>query len=61
MKILITGVYGIVGSYLCEKLKGKHEIVGIGRRQEYDGCGKYYSCDITDKNQVEKILEENKD
>ena len=61
MKILITGVYGIVGSYLCEKLKQNHEVIGIGRRKEYDKCNKYYSCDITDKAQIENVLKENKD
>lgn len=61
MKILITGVYGIVGSYLCSELKKDHEIIGIGRKESYDGCNKYYSCDITDKNQLENIMSENKD
>lgn len=61
MKILITGVYGTVGSYLCEELKSNHEIIGIGRRESYDGCHKYYSCDITDKNQLENIIKENND
>ena len=36
MKILITGAYGIVGSYLCKELKNEHEIIGIGRRKKYD-------------------------
>ena len=61
MKILITGVYGTVGSYLCNKLKDKHEVIGIGRRENYDGCHKYYSCDITDKAQVENVIKENID
>lgn len=61
MKILITGVYGTVGSYLCEELKVKHEIIGVGRRKNYDGCHKYYSCDITDKKQLENIFRENSD
>lgn len=61
MKILITGVYGTVGSYLCNELKSNHEIIGIGRREKYDGCHKYYSCDITDKNKIENILKENSD
>lgn len=61
MKILITGVYGTVGSYLCNELKNKHEVIGIGRRKNYDGCHKYYSCDITDKVQVENIIKENSD
>lgn len=61
MKILITGVYGIVGSYLCNQLKLNNEVIGIGRKDEYDGCHKYYSCDITDKEQLENIIMENKD
>ena len=61
MKILITGAYGIVGSHLCKELKREHEIIGIGRRENYDGCHKYYCCDITDKKQLEEILKENSD
>lgn len=61
MKILITGVYGIVGSYLCEQLKNEHEVIGIGRRKEFKGCNKYYSCDITEKKELERIIKENSD
>ena len=61
MKILITGVYGVVGSFLCESLKNEHEIIGIGRRDIYENCHKYYKCDITDKEEVKKVFEENKD
>ncbi|MGL4740734.1 MAG: NAD-dependent epimerase/dehydratase family protein [Sarcina sp.] len=61
MKILITGVYGIVGSYLSTILQKEHEIIGIGRRKEYQGCDKYYSCDITNKSELKKIFEENTD
>lgn len=61
MKILITGVYGIVGSYLCEKLRKEHEIIGVGRRKEYYNCDKYYSCDITDKDALKEIISKNKD
>ncbi|WP_415340169.1 NAD-dependent epimerase/dehydratase family protein, partial [Clostridium perfringens] len=61
MKILITGVYGIVGSYLCEHLRNNNEIVGIGRRKVFDGCNKYYSCDITEKEQIKKVFDENTD
>mgnify|MGYP000457750733 CR=1 FL=1 len=47
MKILITGVYGIIGSYLCEKLRNEgFFIVGIGKKESYNGCNKYYYCDI---------------
>lgn len=61
MKILITGVYGIVGSFLAANLMNEHEVIGIGRRENYDGCHKYYSCDITDKDKIEEIIKENKD
>lgn len=62
MKILITGVYGIIGSYLCQRLKEDgHYIVGIGKREEYEKCHKYYSCDITNYDNLEKVLKENKD
>ncbi|ENZ03137.1 hypothetical protein HMPREF1092_00323 [Clostridium thermobutyricum] len=60
MKILITGVYGVVGSFLCESLKNEHEIIGIGRRDIYENCHKYYKCDITDKEELNKVFEENK-
>lgn len=61
MKILITGIYGIVGSYLCDNLKNNYEIIGIGRKDKYSGCSKYYSCDITNKDELEEILKENND
>ena len=61
MKILITGVYGIVGSFLATNLMKEHEVIGIGRREKYDGCHKYYSCDITNKDEIEKIIKENRD
>ena len=61
MKIIITGIYGIVGSYLCNKLKNTHEIIGIGKRQSWAGCHKYYSCDISNKEGIKRIFNENKD
>ena len=61
MKVLITGIYGIVGSHLCKELKKAHEIIGIGRRENYDECHKYYCCDVTDKKQLEEVLKENSD
>lgn len=61
MKILITGVYGIVGSYLCDKLKNNHEIIGVGRRKKFDGCHKYYSCDITKIEEIKNVFLENND
>lgn len=61
MKILITGVYGIVGSFITNKLIKEHEVIGVGRKKSYEGCHKYYSCDITDKKKLEEIIKENSD
>ena len=62
MKILITGVYGIIGSYLCEKLRNEgFFIVGIGKKESYNGCNKYYSCDIINMESMGKVFKENSD
>ena len=61
MKILITGVYGIVGSFIANNLINEHEIIGVGRKDSYEGCHKYYSCDITDEKSLEEIIKENQD
>lgn len=62
MKILITGVYGIIGSYLCEKLRNEgFFIVGIGKKESYNGCNKYYYCDIINMESMEKVFKENSD
>lgn len=61
MKILITGVCGNIGSFLCNELKAKHEIIGLDMASNYDKCNKYYSCDITDKKQIEDVIKENED
>ena len=62
MKILITGVYGIIGSYLCEKLRNEgFYVVGIGRKDKYNGCDKYYCCDIINIESIEKVFKENAD
>ena len=47
MKILITGAGGFLGSRLCEYLK----------RKGYDVYGLFHNvCDITDEEQVEKVM-----
>lgn len=61
MKILITGVCGNIGSFLCNELKDRHDIIGLDMGKSYDKCNKYYSCDITNENQIESILKENSD
>lgn len=61
MKILITGVCGNIGSFLCNELIDRHEIIGLDMAKGYDKCSKYYSCDITNKEQIENFLKENRD
>ena len=60
MKILITGVCGNIGSFLCNELIDRHEIIGLDMAKGYDKCSKYYSCDITNKEQIENVLKENR-
>lgn len=61
MKILITGVCGNIGSFLCNALKDRHEIIGLDMAKNYGECNKYYSCDITDKKKIEGVFKENSD
>ncbi|MGL4773737.1 MAG: NAD-dependent epimerase/dehydratase family protein, partial [Clostridium sp.] len=61
MKILITGICGNIGSFLCDKLKGNHEIIGLDMNNNYEECDEYYSCDITEKSQIEEVLKMNSD
>ena len=61
MKILITGVCGNIGSFLCNELIHRHEIIGLDMAKGYDKCSKYYSCDITNKEQIENVIKENSD
>lgn len=61
MKILITGVYGIVGSELLKELEENHEILGIGKREKYDSCSHYIQCDLSNAEELEKIFSQNRD
>lgn len=53
MKVLITGSYGLLGSYLCEKLSKDHKVFGLDLRQ-----GPYTNVvgDIQDFNLVERLV-----
>lgn len=61
MKILITGVCGNIGSFLYDELKDKHEVIGLDMAKSSDKCQQYYTCDITDKSQIEDVLKVNND
>ena len=54
MKILIAGASGKIGSILVEDLNKKHETIRLARlknNKEVD-----YSCDLLDKNSIDKFL-----
>lgn len=61
MKVLITGVNGFIGSNTYNKLKDKHEVIGIDIAKKSNICDTYIHCDITDENQIIEIMKNNKD
>ena len=61
MKVLITGVNGFIGSNIYNQLKDKHEILGVSQSKTSKICDKYISCDLTDKETLEKVINENSD
>src|SRR3989344_7137259 len=60
-KVLVTGVNGFVGGHLATELASKgHEVVGVGREQNYkhkDGgiLKDYLGCDLADPTEVAKL------
>lgn len=61
MKILITGVNGFIGSNIYNGLKDNHEILGISQSKKSNKCDNYICCDLTDKENLEKIISEHID
>lgn len=61
MKVLITGVNGFIGSHIYNQLKYKHEILGISQSKTSKVCDRYIQCDLTDKEAIEKVINENSD
>lgn len=61
MKILITGVNGFIGSNIYNGLKDNHEILGISQSKKSNKCDNYICCDLTDKENLEKVIKEHKD
>ncbi len=56
--ILITGVSGYLGPYLCRELAGKNDVYGIYNKHpvEYDGI-KSINCDLTDFKELSIIFD----
>jgi nucleoside-diphosphate-sugar epimerase len=56
-KVVITGIGGFTGKYLSEYLTQKgYAVFGISNIENKDN--KTYKCDISNKNEVEKVLNE---
>jgi dTDP-4-dehydrorhamnose reductase len=55
MKIAITGISGLLGKALSERLSNEHEIIGITRESSIPGC-KVYNTDITDQQAIYEII-----
>lgn len=59
-KVLVTGATGGMGAAICKKLiKEGYKVYGLDYRkcEEIDGL-KFFSCDVTDSEAIEKALEE---
>lgn len=61
MKVLITGVNGFIGSNIYNGLKDNHEILGISQSKKSNKCDNYICCDLTDKENLEKVIKEHRD
>ncbi|WP_197095562.1 NAD-dependent epimerase/dehydratase family protein [Paraclostridium sordellii] len=61
MKVLITGVNGFIGSNIYEGLKDEFDVLGISQSSESKICKNYISCDLTDKDKLEEVIESNND
>ncbi len=59
--ILVTGINGFVGQHVARTLESKqHNVIGVGNQEAPSDeinliISKYYSCDLTDPDQVKKI------
>ncbi len=67
MRILVTGVTGFAGGWLCEALlaEGVHQVHGLSRHGEWprellhlEGKVRLHSCDLSDRAAIERLLAE---
>lgn len=59
MRILITGIGGMLGHDLVKALKGHYQIFGIGRKKRSFGSGiKYFRCDLLNAGDLNKTLKQ---
>lgn len=62
MKILVTGVAGFIASHVADAyVEAGHEVVGIddlsrGRKENINPKSRFYSCDIRERNIIERIF-----
>ena len=61
MKVLITGVNGFIGSNINNRLKDKHEILGVSQSKTSNVCDQYIQCDLTDKEALEEVIKKHND
>lgn len=59
-RILITGISGFLGHYLALNKPEKYGIVGLYHKNRTPQSVKSVSCDLSDKNQIHKVLAEAK-
>lgn len=59
MRILITGIGGMLGHDLARALKGSNQIFGIGRKKRSfkEKQAKYFFCDLLEPAALEKIVQ----
>jgi len=59
MRILITGIGGMLGHDLARVLKDSHQIFGVGRKKRSFGNGiKYFRCDLLNPSDLQKIVKQ---
>lgn len=59
MRILITGIGGMLGHDLVRAFKGSHQIFGIGRKKRSFGSRiKYFCCDLLNPGDLQKTLKQ---
>jgi len=56
VKVLITGVTGMLGFDLVRVLKDKHQLYGVGRRKAKLSDVRYLSCDLKSPKVIESYL-----
>jgi len=57
MRVLITGIGGMLGNDLARVLKDSHQVIGIGRRKrKFEKKIQYFTCDLLKPARLEKYI-----